>query len=80
MNHKEEVTERFQSCVDQLGALTELLVDNNEAGIVLGALQTVTAGLIASAPADIRQTLAEYTAGEILRMVKNANTPKRSIQ
>jgi len=79
MNEKEEVKERFQSCVDQLGALTERLVDHNDAGIVLNALQTVTAGLIASAPADMRQPLAEYTAGEITRMVKNVSKP-RSIQ
>jgi len=80
MNEKEEVKERFQSCVDQLGALTERLADHNDAGIVLNALQTVTAGLIASAPAEMRQPLAQYTAQEILRMVENVHTPKRSIQ
>lgn len=79
MEKKDEITERFQSCVDQLGALTELLASNNDAGIVLSALQTVTAGLIASAPADMRQPLAQYTAQEILRMVENAHKP-RSIQ
>ena len=79
MNEKEEVKERFQSCVDQLGALTERLADHNDAGIVLNALQTVTAGLIASAPADMRQPLAEYTAQEILRMAEAASKP-RSIQ
>ena len=79
MDKKEEVTERFQSCVDQLGSLVELLASNNDAGIVLSALQTVTAGLIASAPADMRQPLAQYTAGEIHRMVEQASKP-RSIQ
>jgi len=79
MDKKEEVTERFQSCVDQLGSLVELLASNNDAGIVLSALQTVAAGLIASAPADMRQPLAQYTAQEILRMVEQASKP-RSIQ
>jgi len=79
MNEREEVKERFQSCVDQLGALTERLADHNDAGIVLNALQTVTAGLIASAPAEMRQPLATYTAQEILRMVEQASKP-RSIQ
>jgi len=79
MDQQEEVEERFQSCVDQLGALTERLVDHNDAGIVLNALQTVTAGLIASAPAEMRQPLAQYTAQEVLRMVEQASKP-RSIQ
>jgi len=79
MDKKEEVTERFQSCVDQLGSLVELLASNNDAGIVLSALQTVAAGLIASAPAEMRQPLAQYTAQEILRMVEQASKP-RSIQ
>ena len=75
----DENIERFQSCIDQLGSLVELLASNNDAGIVLSALQTVTAGLIASAPEELRQPLAEYTAQEIIRMVEQANK-KRSIQ
>jgi len=75
----DENIERFQSCIDQVGALVELLTSNNDAGIVLSALQTVTAGLIASAPEELRQPLAVYTAQEILRMAEAANKP-RSIQ